>query len=71
MIVFVTKQEFEQAQNSDYIAEYYLTIEDLFENEGFVEYVEIEVEEEVIEVSVDNSINISGIEIDLNDINMN
>ena len=71
MIVYVTKYDFEEAQKCDGVAEYYLTLEDLFDNEGFVEYVEIEVEEEIIEISVDNSINVSGIEIDLNDINMN
>lgn len=71
MIVYVTKYDFEEAQRCDGIAEYYLTLEDLFENEGIVEYVEIEMDEEIIDVSVDNSINVSGIEIDLDDINLN
>jgi hypothetical protein len=71
MIVYVTKHDFEEAQRTDCVAWYYLTVEDLFENEGIVDFVEIELDEDELEIMTDNTVDVSGVEIDIQDLNMN
>jgi len=54
LIVYVPKYDYILAiQIPGYVAEFYYTLEKLFDEEGFIEYIEIYVKDSVVDFDVD------------------
>ena len=54
MIVYVPKADYILAITvENYVAEFYYTLEQLFEEEGFVEYIEIEIKDSIVDFDID------------------